>query len=90
MIQVLQSAGLSALMKISPAVRMLPSLASPFKHQINNTDITTLCLVLGSFCKSKINLLVGHYQCDHQENPKAKCESQEIHYSLFCLQFEPI
>ena len=32
------------------------------------------------------NLLVCHYQCDHQENPEAKCQPQEIHYSLFRLQ----
>ena len=78
---------------VSPAVRMLPPLTSsePFKHQINKTLQTAMttflvCIQVTSAKVSKSNLLVGHYQCNHQENPKAKCQSQEIHYSLFRLQ----
>ena len=78
MICVLQSAGLSALMKISPAVRMLPSLPSPFNHQI-------ILVCMSHFLKSS-NLLLCNYHCNDQENPKPKRQSQDIHYSFFCLQ----
>ena len=44
----------------------------------------------GNFTKveqsSKSDLLLCDYQCNDQENPKAQCQSQEIHYSLFCLE----
>ena len=70
MIWLLQSAGLSALMKISP-VRMLPPLGSPYKDQINHGNNYGVCF--GFLSQNVSNLRPGlvwrslQWQGKHQD-----------------------